>query len=394
MEACLWRRFTANYQSFACNAMNADAPVSSRRISRREFVNAAAGLVAATAVSPALNALAQPAPLPRRAIKLGFDNFSLRALGWKAGQFLEYAGEQKIDVIFFSDLKVYENHSPAYLRELKTKADGLGLEIHVGTYSICPTSSALTRDYGRPEEHLALAIRVAQALGSPVVRCVLGTNRDRTAEGGIERQIENTVQVLKTVRTRAVDAGVKIAVENHAGDMQAWELITLIEAAGKDFVGATMDSGNAAWTIEDPMVNLEQLGPYALTTGIRDTAVWETPDGAFAQWITMGEGNTDWTAYVNRFAELCPRTPFILEVLSEWGRPIPFLKDDFWTAYPKVRAREFARFLAFAKRGKPQAPYRVPAGKDRQAYNQEFQKADLERSLRFCKETLGLGQKR
>ena len=52
-------------------------------------------------------------------------------------------------------------------------------------------------------------------------------------------------------------------MENHAGDMQAWELVNLIEAAGPDFVGATMDPGNATWTMEDPMVNLELLGPYA-----------------------------------------------------------------------------------------------------------------------------------
>ena len=35
-----------------------------------------------------------------------------------------------------------------------------------------------------------------------------------------------------------MDAGLKIAIENHAGDMQARELKMLIEEAGKDFVGA------------------------------------------------------------------------------------------------------------------------------------------------------------
>lgn len=30
-----------------------------------------------------------------------------------------------------------------------------------------------------------------------------------------------------------------------------------------DNVGATMDSGNATWTLEDPLSNLEILGPYA-----------------------------------------------------------------------------------------------------------------------------------
>ena len=46
---------------------------------------------------------------------------------------------------------------------------------------------------------------------------------------------------------------VMLAVENHAGDMTARELLTLINAAGSDFVGATIDSGNATWALEDPM---------------------------------------------------------------------------------------------------------------------------------------------
>jgi len=48
-----------------------------------------------------------------------------------------------------------------------------------------------------------------------------------------------------------MDAGIKIAIENHAGDMQGHELKTLIEESGKDFVGACLDSGNPLWTLEE-----------------------------------------------------------------------------------------------------------------------------------------------
>lgn len=352
--------------------------------SRREFLATSA---------LALGALATRAQAAAPRLKLGFDNFSLRSLGWKAGQFLDYAATQKLDVMMFSDLKVYESHDEAYLRELKKKADGLGLEILVGTYSICPTSAVVTKDYGTPAEHLALAIRIAKTLGSPAVRCVLGNGGDRNVEGGIQRQIDNTVAVLKQVRQQALDAGVKIAVENHAGDMQAWELIGLIEAAGKDFVGATMDSGNAAWTLEDPLMNLELLGPYAVATGIRDTAVWETPEGVQAQWTAMGEGNTDWKKYVERFAALCPDTPFVLEIISEYGKGLPYLTEKFWKPFPNVRPHEFARFTGFARGGKKRDGYKVPAGTDKDAYAKEFAKAELERSLTYCRETLGIGRK-
>ncbi len=55
---------------------------------------------------------------------------------------------------------------------------------------------------------------------------------DRQTEGGNQKHIDATVEVLKKVKSFAVDSNVKIAVENHAGDMQAWELVGLIEAAG------------------------------------------------------------------------------------------------------------------------------------------------------------------
>ena len=271
---------------------------------RRDFIKTAAVTGAGVACGALPSWAAENAASRRRNIKLGFDNFSLRAWGWKADQFLQYAATQKLDVMLFSDLKVYESHEEGYLRQLRAKADRLGLEIHVGTFSICPTSKFVTRDYGTPEEHLTLALRIARTLGSPVVRCVLGKSADREIDGGIERQIENTVKVLRNVRSRALDAGVKIAVENHSGDMQAWELAALVEAAGKEFVGATMDSGNAARTLEDPLVNLEILGPHVLTTNIRDTAVWEIAPGAQVQWVTMGKGNVDWKVYLDRF-EAC-----------------------------------------------------------------------------------------
>lgn len=357
------------------------------RCSRRDFL--ATSLAAGAALAGGLAARAQAA---RPGIKLGFDNFSLRAWGWKAGQFLDYAAAQKLDVMFLSDLKVFESFEPAYLKELKAKADGLGVALQVGTYSICPTSAVVTKDYGTPEEHLALAIRIAKSLGSPFARCVLGNGKDREVDGGIERQIENTAAVLRKVRAQAVDAGVKITVENHAGDMQAWELVTLIEAAGKDFVGANIDSGNAAWTLEDPLENLEILGPYVASCSLRDTAVWETPEGAHAQWVPMGEGNVDWKAYADRFAGLCPGVPFVIEVISEYGKPVPFLKKDFWKPYPRARARDFARFLAFAKRGHATPPpFKVPDGADKNEYARQFQKEQLERSLKYCRETLGLG---
>jgi len=212
---------------------------------------------------------------------------------------------------------------------------------------------------------------------------------DRKSEGGIEARIEDTIKVCKACRSRAVDAGIKIAIENHAGDMQAWELVTLIEAAGKEYVGATLDSGNATWTMEDPLESLETLAPHVLSTGIRDSMVWEYENGAQVQWTAMGEGLVDWKKYFERFAALCPDVPVNLEIISGFARPISYFKKNFWDVWPKARAKDFAAFLALAKRGKPLQPHKPP----NTAAEQEYQKSELERSLKYCKETLGLGLK-
>lgn len=359
--------------------------------SRRQFVKTlGAASVGLAAALPAIGAVEASVTAKTR---LGFDNFSLRAMGWKAPRFLDYAAEQKLDVMFFSDLDVFESLDEAKLKDLKKKADDLGLQIHVGSWSICPTSKAFRNNRGTAQEHLALLIRTAHALGSPVARCVLGTRDDRQTEGGIEARIRDTVQVLKAARTQALDAGVKIAIENHAGDMQGWELVNLIEEAGKDYVGATMDCGNATWTLEEPMRNLEVLGPYAVTTGLRDSAVWDYPDGAMVQWTAIGEGQMDFKAYTRRFAQLCPQTPFVLEIISGFALSFPYLKEEYWKSFPKAHAADLAAFVAMSRRGTKREPYKAPEGVDKKVAEQEYQKAELERSLKYCKEVLGLGCK-
>jgi sugar phosphate isomerase/epimerase len=323
-------------------------------------------------------------------IKLGLDNFAVRGMGWKAPRLIEYAASLKTDSLFISDLDAFENHSETYLRDIRAQASERGLQIHLGTWSICPTSKTFRDKWGPAEEHLALGIRIAKALGSPVLRVILGNGEDRRSEGGIEARIRDTVKVCKALRSKATDSGVRIAVENHAGDMQAWELVTLIEEAGKDYVGANVDSGNATWTMEDPLTSLEILGPYVLTTSLRDSAIWESPNGATVQWTAMGDGLVDWKKYFARFAELCPNVPVHIETISGFNREIPFLKPDFWNVWPNARAVDLAKFMALAKKGKPRDPWKAPEGRDRKLAEQQYQKAEIERSIEYCR-GLGLG---
>ena len=105
----------------------------------------------------------QPPP-PR----LGFDNYALRALGWKARQLLDYAAALKLDAVLFSDFDVYESLADDALRELKHRADDLGIQLYAGMLSICPASVIFDPRRGSAAEQLRLCLRIAKLLGSPV----------------------------------------------------------------------------------------------------------------------------------------------------------------------------------------------------------------------------------
>jgi sugar phosphate isomerase/epimerase len=329
----------------------------------------------------------------KRGIKLGLDHFAIRGFNWKAPQLIDYAASQRLDGIFLSELNVLESRDDAYLTGLRARAEKGGLAVYLGMSSICPTSSTFDAKAGTAVEQLKDGIRMAKTIGSPVIRCFLGNQADRGTHGGIETHIRNTVDVCKAVKADATAAGVKIAVENHAGDMQAWELAGLVEAAGPDFVGVNLDPGNATWTLEDPVASLETLAPYVACTSIRDSAIWETGQGAVVEWVAMGDGNVDFARWTDLFAEKVKGVPVFLETFAGLRRPFNYLSDpNFWKPWPKMRAHDLARFIAVAKRGTPRdALPPLPQGAGRAAAEAARQKDTFERSVAYCRSTLGLG---
>lgn len=341
------------------------------------------------AAATASTGLAQSA---KPKIKVGLDNFAVRAMGWKAPRLIEYAAELKCDTILISDLPSFESLEDAALREIKKQADGLGIDIYLGSWSICPTSVRFRKDWGTAEEHLRLGLRAAKALGSPVFRVILGAMEDRKTPGGIRARITDTVAVLKACRSQALDLGVSVAVENHAGDMHSWELRDLIEAAGPEFVGANFDSGNAAWTLEDPLDSLETLGKYIICSSLRDDMIWPSEDGATVQWTAAGDGLIDWNRLAERWQVICPQVPIMIETISGFPRNFPYKKEEFWQNYDRKPER-LAHFEALAQRGHALEPFKAPEGTDKKAADQDYQRAQIERSIRFLREKLGLGLK-
>jgi sugar phosphate isomerase/epimerase len=325
---------------------------------------------------------------------LGINTYCLRFQKWNDRQLIDYCVSQKLDAIFLQDSLDPGVMDPKHWAEVRawTKEHGLHLETGGGPIlpktpeAFAPTVATLRKNIER-----------AAAMGSPIVRALLASDRFSLPEGTVERHIETATKVLREVRSQALDAGLKIGIENHK-ELQAWETRQLIETAGKEFVGSYLDTGNPVFVTEDPLTTVEELGPYAVSFHLRDSVVYEHPEGIAVQWVPLGEGTVDFRALVARAAEILPPVHIYCKPIT--GRPpvvIPVYSHDYWTKwFPRARASDLARFLALAKRGRPyekaELTADVPQLRDRYMEGlKQQQLAHMQQSLDYCRKTLDLG---
>jgi len=190
---------------------------------------------------------------------------------WKAPQLLEYAAKLQLDTIQFSSMGDYESFDPAYLQKVKDQANRLHIQVDGGTGCICPSSRAFAKNGPPARDRVLEGLRVAKAVGAKIDALLPGRQcrprwgaRHRSAHG-------NTIKVFRSVRSEALDLGVKIAIEKprwrHAGARSE----DLDRRIRQGFRGLHLDTGNPLWVVEDPLVTLEVLAPYAVTTHIRDS---------------------------------------------------------------------------------------------------------------------------
>ena len=209
---------------------------------------------------------------------------------------------------------------------------------------------------------------------------------------------------MRSPRWRAA-LGVRIAIENHGGvDLLAREMRILVEKAGPDYVGVCLDTGNPAFAGEDPVLTTALLAPYTATSHVRDNRIWAVSGGAMAQWVPLGEGNTDLHRIVVMLADQAPEATVHLEIITgESPKPILYADPDgpFWRMYPDILARDFARFVTLAAVGESvpfdqvvlqPGRWNAASGAMRERL-QAQQRRHVAASVRYSRQVLGIGER-
>jgi sugar phosphate isomerase/epimerase len=364
-------------------------------MNRREFTKMAGmGALAVGSFPAKASSMESPSAGGRStAVPLGICNHALRSMRPNATQLIEFAIEHRLDCVQYNTLTVFESLEEAYLAKLKELAHTNDIRIYTGVGSICESSLSFSDRYGDADALLKKGIRVASALESPIVGVRIGNLEDRYTEGGIKPKMEEVIKRMKSLRGPVLDAGIKFAFENHAGDMRSEELLELIDEMGTDICGAFFDPGNAIYAMEDPNMAMEAVGKHILCAQARDVMIWATEDGAIFQWTAVGEGLTDFKRYTKFLSKNCPGVPIQIETISNSPRQVPYLKPEYWEGFPDLPASGIVDFLKLVRRGHPIDVAEAPAGTEKKSFDIENQKGEFLKSIKYLREECEAGLK-
>jgi len=237
---------------------------------------------------------------------LGLHTYSLNLHGigqaWDAGFKLPWPRQittfELFNKILDLDLEgvhlddgVLEHLDVSYLKEVGAAATEKGLYIEYN-FSLDLGGKGIGIQHDLEE-----AITIAHALGSDIVKMSLDLSRPRPVAASrfhpdVMKRIGEVATLLRTVVPMAGDAGVRIAVENHC-DTFSEEILWLLDEVGSSRVGACIDTVNAFHVTEDPMTAVRNLAPRAFTNHFRDNRIEFKRYGFKLTGTAVGEGDLD-----------------------------------------------------------------------------------------------------
>lgn len=189
-------------------------------------------------------------------------------------ELLERARDLQADVLQIADNLPIGELNDQELSNLRARADKYEIALEVGTRGIKP-------------ENIANFLRIAQILGSPILRVVIDSK-------GHEPSIQEIVELLKPFEDKFKDAGINLAIENH-DRLSCAEFNEIIDRVGSEWVGICLDTVNSLGAVEAPNTVIPALAPRAINIHMKDFEIVRTNGqmGFTVRGTALGEGKLD-----------------------------------------------------------------------------------------------------
>jgi 3-oxoisoapionate decarboxylase len=234
---------------------------------------------------------------------------------------LDKAAELGVRVVQVADNLPLDRLTDAEFDELIARARRLGLALEVGTRGCRP-------------DHLRRYLRIAERLGSPILRTILDADGHEPTPG-------EAVELLRAVAPEFARAGVCLAVENH-DRFRAAVLADLFERVGSPAVGLCLDTANSIGCVENVETLLRVLGRWVVNLHVKDYAVTRLPHGKgfVVEGRPAGRGQLDIPGLL---AELRRQGRDVSAIVELW--PPPEATPAASVAKEEAWARESVRHL-------------------------------------------------
>ena len=198
---------------------------------------------------------------------------------------------------------------PARLRAVRALCEELGLFIEVDT-----------RTYDR--DTLEQAIRISAMLGADILRTYVSVPGElggaelqsyMAPNGGLARDLRESVAVIRSLLPLCKGAGVRLAIENHEYETSS-QVMDLVRAIDSESVGTLIDTGNMMTVWEDPAKAVAAMAPRALSTHFKDHAVIVDRGEPWVVGVPLGKGSIDLPACYGILAGQSPLARLCIEV--------------------------------------------------------------------------------
>jgi sugar phosphate isomerase/epimerase len=225
------------------------------------------------------------------------------------------AAAQDVHVVQIADNLPLDRLSEHELSNLQREARALSIEIEVGTCGIEP-------------EQLRRYLRLAERLGSPIVRTLLDSQKRQPS-------LEEAIAAIKPLACEFSGSGIMLAIENH-DRFPAAALLELLERIDSPAVGVCLDTANSLSCLEIPQMTVEALAPWAVNLHIKDFQFVRAPHhkGFVVEGRPAGQGQLDIPAIFDCLRRTCRPMNAILEL---WPPPeatieASIVKENAWAA--------------------------------------------------------------
>jgi len=212
-----------------------------------------------------------------------------------------------------------------------------------------------------PGETLDEAIRATRAIGGGTIRMHLTPVLEGArAKQGLKWQqmVDHARTTLNREASKAAEAGLSVAIENHQ-DLGSDELLALAEEAGPN-VGIALDTGNPFAVAEDPVAFTQRVASRVQHVHLKDYVSQFTPQGFRLIRCAIGDGCVP----LQEIAAALGRDGVTasIEVGALDVRHIRVFAPDWWEGYPALPATELPTALERlkTKRLDDNADYRTP----------------------------------